>query len=182
MDFLGTVSRVFEVKWDLLFRIAASVLGVAALVGWSSADTPLQVLAQALDWSGLGIAAHGVDVAHAWVSDRADVVTVVGWGTMGFGVISTTWDGRGAAAAILGIAALAEVGVEIFPATLAVLGAAVVIAFAISRLVHGPAGDAFSSASAWLASCCAQMFGATLFVLAMPISWIAGRPPRRLGW
>lgn len=182
MDVLGAVSRVFEVKWDLLFRIVASVIGVAAAIGWLAGVTPLQVVAQALNWSGLGVAASGVDSAHTWVYDRATVISIAAWATMAFGVVTTTWDGRGAAAAILGISALAEVGFGILPGTLLALVAALIFAFAMSRLLPGTAGDVFGGASAWFTSCFAQLCGAILFVLALPISWVAGRPDRRLGW
>lgn len=182
MDVIGAVSRVFEVKWDLLFRIAASVLGVAAVIGCFSGVTPLHVVGNALDWSGLGFAGVGVEAAHAWVIDRASVVVIAAWATMAFGVVTTTWDGRGAAAAILGISALAEVGFVVLPGTALTLVVAIVLAFTASRLLPGAVGDVFSRPSAWFTSCFAQLCGATLFILALPVSWVAGRPDRRLGW
>lgn len=182
MDVVGAVSRVFEVKWDLLFRIAASVLGVAAAIGLFSGGTPLQVLGNALDWSGLGVAGDGVEAARSWVIDRASVIVVAAWATMAFGMVATTWDGRGAAAAILGMSALTEVGFAVIPGTVLMLVAVILLAFTASRMLPGAVGVVFSGASAWFTSCFAQLCGATLFVLALPISWVAGRPAQRLGW
>lgn len=180
MDVLGPITRVFEIKWDLLFRVAGSVIGVATVAGAVIGATPLRTIAGFLAWAGAEAMTGPVKAAHVWVEARGDVIAIAALIAVFAGIITTTWDGRGATLAMVGIAALAENGIVVLPGVAVVLLIAVVVTWAMGRFAPEPVGDLVGSIGEWLASCLGQLVAATAFVIALPVSWIAGRPAR--GW
>jgi hypothetical protein len=180
MDVLGPIARVLEIKWDLLFRVAGSVIGVATAAGAVTGVTPLRAIAGFLGWAGAEAMTGPVEAAHLWVETRGDVIAIVALVAVLAGIITTTWDGRGAALAMVGIAALAENGIVVLPAVAVVLLIAVVVTWAVGRFAPEPVGGVVGSVGEWLARCFGELVAATAFVFALPVSWVAGRPAR--GW
>lgn len=161
-------------------RIAGSFLGLAAIASLFLGTTPLGVVADSFEWMGLS-AASVTEPIHEWMVARSGVTTVVGTMLLAVGLLTTTWSGQGAAVAMVAMAALAEVGVTVVPVLIIVLISATTIAFILSRIrPNGMFG--FHHAYVWALSCLGQLFGATVFIAAIPISKIAGAPPRGLQW
>ena len=181
MDVLGSISKVFDLKWDALFRVAASVLGVATVAGGLTNTTPLNAIAGVLEWSGVR-ASTIADAGHVWLDSRSTALEVCAVLMLAVGLLTTTWSGRGAALAVLGIAALAEANVVVLPMMAIVLFSLALAAAIASRWLPDTISDICHTAGGWLLSCIGQLCGAVFYIVVVPVAWIAGSPPRSVQW
>ncbi|TFC63101.1 hypothetical protein [Cryobacterium sp. TMB1-7] len=180
MDVLSGISRALELRWDFLFRIIASLAGLATLGGLVIRQTPVEAAGALLGWLGTADAADAAVILGKWITERADVLRWVGLGAVVLGVATTSYRSRGAALAVIGASLCAACN---DPSPLWIFLALAVL-WAGSRAYDEYLWRRYKSSRdnvhGWFSTALAQIPTAVFYLPLAPITWVVNPRPFRL--
>src|SRR5690606_22614145 len=96
---LTALRSVLELKWDVPYRLLASMLTIASVVAMVRHESPLEALSSAAGWVGWHPGEAGMITAQQWLSERLAILEVGGLVFLVGGMVFAYKGGRGGATA-----------------------------------------------------------------------------------
>lgn len=179
---LDIIAKVFALRWDFLFRAAASIAGLATAVGLFARRPPLVILDQLLQWIHCDAATPALAAAAQWTTERSGPLSLVAAIAVLLGIGLTTFDGRGAALSVFGASLDVQAGGHAALWILASLGLITLVAFAVARFGPDRWFLELDAIDSWCRSAVTQLMSATFYLVVGWVTWVADAPPRRPSW
>jgi hypothetical protein len=167
MDHLTTLRSVLDLKWDVPYRLLASILTIAAVVAMVRHETPLETLSGLAGWAGWPAAGSGMIAAQEWLSARLVILEIGGLILLVGGIVFAYKGGRGGATAVLGAAALAQAA-SWLPL---VLFSALLVLLVVAKIVGPRYFSILDDPSRYISDAVTSIVGAALYVVLGPLSW-----------
>lgn len=182
---LNQMMSILRFNWDVPFRVAASVLTIALVIGAFSGRTALQVGSSAADYIVEG-AGYSLEQAHQWIVDRSVLFVVIGSVLLlSIFFIGRTRRYRGAgrapAAFLMGVWAFSEAGVGWLPlwiwggvfAVWVVAFIARIVVLNVGRMADDyQLGEGARNVESWLRRTWFGPIVAAVYIPLFPLTWI----------
>jgi hypothetical protein len=121
MDSISTVQQALAIKWDVPYRLVASVLAICVIAAAIAGIHPTDVLQHAASWAGWPQGSEAFRATQHWLAPKHALLVWVGTILVIAGLAFAHRDGRGPATAWIGSALLAETSLSWLALTLFVV-------------------------------------------------------------
>ena len=121
MDSISAVQQALAIKWDVPYRLVASVLAICVVAAAIAGSRPTDVLQHVASWAGWAQGSEAFRAVQHWLAPKHALLGWVGTILVVAGLVFAHRDGRGAATAWIGSALLAETSLSWLALTLFVV-------------------------------------------------------------